>query len=97
MKNFFKDEFATEFFVPDTNEIWVFGAEVNEIDLNTPHIFVGRDPHWAHDGKMTAYLPITDGHGNREYVSGFFCTPFAYELAGTTAETAISKFWNFNA
>ena len=97
MKKFFNSDEYTEFFIPETNEIWVFGDAPENISENTPHQFVGKDPHWGDGTEETVELPITDGHGTREYVTGRVYVASPGELSGTTAETQISKFWKFNA
>ena len=97
MKKFFNSDEYTEFFVPETNEIWVFGDTPENITESTPHQFVGKAPHWGDGTEETAELPITDGHGTREYVTGRVYVASPGELSGTTAESQISKFWKFNA
>lgn len=84
-------------FADHYDQIWVFG-DVNP-DSSTPHIYVETSPREAayirSVGQLST-LPITDGHGQREEVGGFFLVKEAFELADTTAEDAIRRFWGFN-
>lgn len=94
MKNFFQSEQYTEFFT-ESGEVWVFGDTPENITENTPHQFVARDPSWGDGSEKTSKLPITDGHGNREWVNGKIYVGGKHELIGTTAEKNIAKFYKF--
>jgi len=94
MKNFFESDQYTEFCVG--NEIWAFGNTPENITEETPHRFVGRDNTWGDGTEEEMELPITDGHGTREYVSGRVYVGAKHELCGTTAEEKISRFNTFN-
>jgi len=96
MNNFFNSDRYTEFFNPETNEIWVFGDEPGNITEKTTCLFVGKDPHWNTNSLPESELPVIDGHGNSELQSGVVYVGEKSELCGTTAENMISKFYNFN-
>lgn len=59
-------------------------------------MFVGVDPTWGNGDEQEAILPVIDGHGNIEYVSGRVYESTPVELEGTTAEKTIAKFYIFN-
>lgn len=97
MKNFFQNpDTYTEFLNTKTGEVWVFGDAVEKITEQTPCMFVGADPRWGNGDEQEAILPVIDGHGNVEYVSGRVYEGTPGELEGTTAEKNISKFYTFN-
>lgn len=94
MKQFFQSEKYTEFYTKN-GEVWVFGDTPENINENTPHQFVARDNSWGDGSEKTAKLPITDGHGTREWVNGKIYVGEKHELIGTTAEEKIRNFYNF--
>jgi len=96
MKDFFQNKSYTEFFNPNTAEIWVFGDTPENISENTPHQFVAVDPNWGDGTETEMELPVTDGHGQRELQTGRVYVGQNYEILGTTAEKQISEFWKFN-
>lgn len=97
MANFFQNADAyTEFFVPQTNEVWVFGDRPENITAATPHIFVTRNPSWGDGTELEMELPITDGHGTREMAIGKVYVGSPSELVGTTAGANVVSFWVFN-
>lgn len=95
MKNFFKSEQYTELFT-ENSEIWVFGDTPENINENTPRQFVSRDNSWGDGTEQEMELPVTDGHGTTEWVKGKIYIGEKHELLGTTAETNICRFFNFN-
>jgi len=97
MNNFFQSDTCTTFWNPNTCELWIFGDAAERITEKTPHIFVDRVTQWGDGSEEETELPVTDGHGNREWQTGkiYECDPA--ENNGTTAESAIKKFWNYNA
>lgn len=96
MKNFFQSNQCTEFYNPTTNELWVFGDKPENITELTPHIFVSRTTEWGDGSEKKIELPVTDGHGQRENQEGLIFVSSPDDLLGTTAETAIRRFWIFN-
>ena len=97
MKNFFQNDQYTEFFNPETNEVWVFGDTPENITKETPHQYVGKDPSWGDGSEEEMELPVTDGHGIREMQKGRVYVGEKFELIGTAAENNVAKFYNFNA
>lgn len=95
MKNFFQSEQYTEFYT-EQGDVWVFGNTPDNIDESTPHQFVARDNSWGDGTEHKIELPVTDGHGTREWVTGRVYVGVKHELIGTTAEEKIRKFYNFN-
>lgn len=96
MANFFHSDTYTEFFISETNEVWVFGDRPANITEETPHQFVARDSSWGDGTEQEMELPITDGHGNREWVTGRFYVGEPCELRGTIAGDKIAQFYAFN-
>lgn len=95
MKDFFQNDQYTEFYT-ENGEVWVFGDTPDNITEETPHQFVDRDNHWGDGTEVAGTLPVTDGHGRREWVEGKIYIGEKYEIAGTTAEKKISEFYNCN-
>ena len=96
-QNFFQNrETYTEFFNPETSEVWVFGDILENITEQTPCMFVAVDPTWGSGDEDEMPLPVVDGHGNIEYVKGRVYQGSPGELDGTTARKAIEKFYTFN-
>lgn len=96
MKNFFDSDYYTEFWNPDTNEIWVFGDKLENITEKTPHQYVDRIVGWGDGSEATVELPVTDGHGQREMQKGKVYVGMDFELVGTTAEQQVRRFYNLN-
>jgi hypothetical protein len=96
-RNFFDSEFYTEFFIPETLEVWLYGDHRKAITEDTPRICLGTSNHWDTSGLFFVSLPITDGHGTVEYKEGYIYEEYANECIGTTHEHLISEWYTFNA
>lgn len=97
LPNFFNSKFYTEFFIPGTLEVWLYGDLYELITEDTPRIYIGTCSYWDTSGLEFATLPITDGHGCVDYKGGYIWKGLAGELSGTTYEHLISERYHFNA
>jgi hypothetical protein len=97
-QNFFNSEFFTEFFIPETSEVWLYGDRFEAINESTPRIYLGTSNYWDTSQLQFVALPTTDGHGGVETKNGYIYEGKASDLIGTTHEHLIhSGFYNFNA
>jgi hypothetical protein len=94
-RNFFNGKRATEF--RDINDdVWIFGDKLENIDLSTNHLYICKDVT-RYDGDIKTNLPITDGHGTREWIQGEACEIETWEILGTAAEQKIKELYICNA
>jgi hypothetical protein len=96
-RDFFPRITYTEFFIPETSEVWIYGDRYDAINENTPRMCIGSSKPWDTSALEFVSLPITDGHGGVEPKSGYIWEGMAKELSITDYERKISEWYNFNA
>jgi hypothetical protein len=94
-KNFFLSPYYTEFFLTEAEECWIYGDQVDNIDENTPRLCLGAYDEEVSGLTIETTLPITDGHGGVEFVTGFPFEGLSVDLGCFRADK-ISQWYNCN-